>query len=74
MTRKDYKKFAELMEALQHQDLKPYFTDEHWIYLFKELNHIFKSDNSNLIKENKSSLPNESLNQDSSDLDDEIPF
>ena len=33
-----------------------------------------KSDNSNLIKENKSSLPNESLNQDSSDLDDEIPF
>ena len=32
------------------------------------------SNNSNLVKENKSSLPNENLNQDSSDLDDEIPF
>ena len=30
--------------------------------------------NSNLVSENKSSLPNDSLNQDSSDLDDEIPF
>ena len=30
--------------------------------------------NSNLVSENKSSLSNESLNQDSSDLDDEIPF
>ena len=30
--------------------------------------------NSNLVSENKSSLPNESLNQDSSDLDDEVPF
>ena len=30
--------------------------------------------NSNLVSENKSSLPNENLNQDSSDLDDEIPF
>ena len=30
--------------------------------------------NSNLVSENKSSLPNEKLNQDSSDLDDEIPF
>ena len=30
--------------------------------------------NPNLVSENKSSLPNESLNQDSSDLDDEIPF
>ena len=28
--------------------------------------------NSNLVSENKSSLPNENLNQDSSDLDDEI--
>ena len=28
----------------------------------------------NLVSENKSSLPNENLNQDSSDLDDEIPF
>ena len=27
-----------------------------------------------LVSENKSSLPNDSLNQDSSDLDDEIPF
>ena len=33
-----------------------------------------KSENSNLVTENKSSLPNDSLNQDSSDLDDEIPF
>tara|TARA_B100000965_G_scaffold244694_1_gene205360 strand:+ start:151 stop:612 length:462 start_codon:yes stop_codon:yes gene_type:complete len=33
-----------------------------------------KSDNSGLVSENKSSLPNENLNQDSSDLDDEIPF
>jgi len=33
-----------------------------------------KSDSSNLVKENKSSLPNDNLNQDSSDLDDEIPF
>ena len=30
--------------------------------------------NSNLVSENKSSLPNENLNQDSTDLDDEIPF
>ena len=29
---------------------------------------------SNLVKENKSSLPNDNLNQDNSDLDDEIPF
>ena len=28
----------------------------------------------NLVSENKSSLPNENLSQDSSDLDDEIPF
>ena len=33
-----------------------------------------KSENSNLVKENKSSLPNDTLNQDNSDLDDEIPF
>ncbi len=33
-----------------------------------------KNDSSNLVKENKSSLPNENLNQDNSDLDDEIPF
>ena len=33
-----------------------------------------KNDGSNLVKENKSSLPNENLNQDNSDLDDEIPF
>ena len=33
-----------------------------------------KNDNSNLVSENKSTLPNENLNQDSSDLDDEIPF
>ena len=33
-----------------------------------------QSNSSNLVKENKSSLPNENLNQDNSDLDDEIPF
>ena len=33
-----------------------------------------KSENSNLVKENKSSLPNDNINQDSNDLDDEIPF
>ena len=32
------------------------------------------SNNSNLVSENKSSLPNDNLSQDSSDLDDEIPF
>ncbi len=30
--------------------------------------------NNNLISENKSALPNDNLNQDVSDLDDEIPF
>ena len=30
--------------------------------------------NSNLVTENKSSLPKDNLNQDSVDLDDEIPF
>ena len=30
--------------------------------------------NSNLVSEDKSSLPKDNLNQDSSDLDDEIPF
>ena len=30
--------------------------------------------NSNLVSENKSSLPNENMSQDVSDLDDEIPF
>ena len=30
--------------------------------------------NSNLVSENKSSLPKDNLNQDNSDLDDEIPF
>ena len=33
-----------------------------------------KNDGSNLVKENKSSLPNDNLNQDNPDLDDEIPF
>ena len=33
-----------------------------------------KTDNSNLVKEDKSSLPNDNINQDTSDLDDEIPF
>ena len=33
-----------------------------------------KSEDSNLISENKSSLPNDNLNQENSDLDDEIPF
>ena len=30
--------------------------------------------NSNLVSDNKSSLPNDNLNQDNPDLDDEIPF
>ena len=30
--------------------------------------------NSNLVSESKSSLPNDNLNQENSDLDDEIPF
>ena len=30
--------------------------------------------NSNLVSDNKSSLPNENINQDPSSLDDEIPF
>lgn len=30
--------------------------------------------NSNLVSENKSSLPNDNLNQENVDLDDEIPF
>jgi len=30
--------------------------------------------NSNLVSENKSSLPKDNLNQENSDLDDEIPF
>ena len=33
-----------------------------------------KGENSNLVNENKSSLPKENLNQENSDLDDEIPF
>ena len=32
------------------------------------------TNNSNLVSENKSSLPSDNLNQDSTDLDDEIPF
>jgi single-strand DNA-binding protein len=31
-------------------------------------------DNSGLVSEKKSSLPNDNLNQENSDLDDEIPF
>ena len=33
-----------------------------------------KNEGSNLVSENKSSLPNDNLNQEKSDLDDEIPF
>ena len=33
-----------------------------------------KSDNSNLVNESKSSLPNDTNTQENSDLDDEIPF
>jgi single-strand DNA-binding protein len=33
-----------------------------------------KSDSTNLVSENKSSLPNDTTNQDTNDLDDEIPF
>jgi single-strand DNA-binding protein len=33
-----------------------------------------KTDGENLVSENKSTLPNDNLNQENSDLDDEIPF
>ncbi len=33
-----------------------------------------KGENTNLVSENKSSLPNDNITQDSNDLDDEIPF
>ena len=33
-----------------------------------------KSENSNLVTENKSSLPNDEISSSNSDLDDEIPF
>ena len=33
-----------------------------------------KTDSSNLVNENKSSLPNDKINQENTDLDDEIPF
>ena len=33
-----------------------------------------KAEGDNLVTENKSSLPNDNLNQENSDLDDEIPF
>ena len=33
-----------------------------------------KSENSNLVTENKSSLPNDDMTSSNSDLDDEIPF
>ena len=32
------------------------------------------NNSSNLVSDNKSALPNDNLNQDNSDLDDEIPF
>ena len=33
-----------------------------------------KSENSNLVTENKSTLPNDDIQSVSNDLDDEIPF
>ena len=33
-----------------------------------------KQENSNLVQEKKSNLPNDNLNQENTDLDDEIPF
>ena len=33
-----------------------------------------KNDGSNLVSENKSTLPEDNLNQDKNNLDDEIPF
>ena len=33
-----------------------------------------QNQSTDLVTEKKSSLPNENLNQDTSDLDDEIPF
>ena len=41
--------------------------------LDSQINTI-NSNNSNLVSDNKSSLPNENLNQENTDLDDEIPF
>ena len=49
------------------------FAAIHIIY-FPLLSKLNKSENSNLVSENKSSLPDENLNQDKNDLDDEIPF
>ena len=37
-------------------------------------NRNSKSSDGNLVSENKNSLPNNNMNQDTSDLDDEIPF
>ena len=33
-----------------------------------------KGESTNLVSENKSSLPNDNLSQENKDLDDEIPF
>ena len=33
-----------------------------------------KNDNSKLVNESKSTLPNDNIDQDNKDLDDEIPF
>ena len=38
------------------------------------LDNRSSTNNNNLVSENKSNLPNDNLNQDSSELDDEIPF
>ena len=38
------------------------------------LDNRSSTNNNNLVSENKSNLPNDNLNQDNSDLDDEIPF
>ena len=38
------------------------------------LAELYNEQNSNLVSQNKSSLPKDNINQDISDLDDEIPF
>ena len=43
-------------------------------YVKSPLKTMYALELAHLIKDNKSSLPNDNLNQDNSDLDDEIPF
>ena len=44
------------------------------LLFIKPSNENKSGQNSNLVSQNKSSLPKDNINQDISDLDDEIPF